>query len=89
MSDALPTTLNEIVNVEENEISLDKIPNNELKVDVLLATDSSGSHKQYQNKDIDIDSRNINVGKLFLEEFVTSKVSIFFHSTRWISTLYD
>ena len=40
----------------------------ELYLDVLLGTDSSGSHKQFQGKDIDIDSRNINVGKHFLVE---------------------
>ena len=50
-------------------------------MDVLLATDSSGSHKQFQGKDIGIDSRNINVGKQlssFLKESKISKIIIFY-----------
>ena len=60
----LPNTVKEILTVEK--IENDEIPDNELYLDVLLGTDSSGSHKQFQGKDIDIDSRNINVGKHFL-----------------------
>ena len=83
---ALPTTIKELLTVEK--IENDEIPDHELYLDVLLATDSSGSHKQFQGKDIDIDSRNINVGKHFLvksKESVASKASIF-HSTRWLQT---
>ena len=64
MEKALPTTIKELLTVEK--ITNDEIPDLELKLDVLLATDSSGSHKQFQGKDIDIDSTNINVGKHFL-----------------------
>ena len=59
---ALPSTLEEIV--KTRDITSAEIPDNELYVDVLLATDSSGSHKQYANKDIDVNSRNFNLGKI-------------------------
>ena len=62
LDQGLKATVNEIMQVE-TDITEDQIPNHELHMDVLLATDSSGSHKQFQGKDIDIDSRNINVGK--------------------------
>ena len=45
-------------------ITSQDIPDNELIVDVLLATDSSGSHKQFANKDIKVDSRHLNLGKI-------------------------
>ena len=64
MEKGLPNTVKEILTVEK--IENDEIPDNELYLDVLLGTDSSGSHKQFQGKDIDIDSRNINVGRHFL-----------------------
>ena len=59
---ALPSTLKEIV--KTRDIISQEIPDNELFVDVLLATDSSGSHKQFANKDINVDSRNLNLGKI-------------------------
>ena len=67
LDDALPTTTKEILVVAD--ITTDQVPNLELHMDVLLATDSSGSHKQFQGKDIGIDSRNINVGKQLLSIF--------------------
>ena len=36
-----------------------------LAADVLLGMDGSGSHKQFQNRDIDINSRNIMLGNCF------------------------
>ena len=57
----LKTTIEEIVMVQK--ITPDDLPNSELKVDVLLGTDSSGSHKQFAGKDIDIDSSNLEYGK--------------------------
>ena len=48
-------------------ISTDEIPDLELHADVLLAADSSGSHKQFANKDIAINSRNIELGTFKLE----------------------
>ena len=66
---ALPSTLEEIV--KTRDITSQEIPDNELYVDVLLATDSSGSHKQYANKDIDVNSRNLNLGKI-LQSLVLS-----------------
>ena len=62
LDQGIKATVDEIMQVE-TDITEDQIPNHELHMDVLLATDSSGSHKQFQGKDIDIDSRNINVGK--------------------------
>ena len=44
------------------DIRPDDIPDLELFADVLLAADSSGSHKQFQNKDININSRNLELG---------------------------
>ena len=61
---ALPSTLKEIV--KTRDILSQEIPDNELTVDVLLATDSSGSHKQFANKDIKVDTRNLNLGKILL-----------------------
>ena len=68
LDQGIKATVNEIMQVE-TDITEDQIPNHELNMDVLLATDSSGSHKQFQGKDIDIDSRNINVGKQLLSIF--------------------
>ena len=48
-------------------ISTDDIPDLELHADVLLAADSSGSHKQFANKDIAINSRNIELGTFKLD----------------------
>ena len=53
--------MEEIVRV--HKIAPEDLPNSELKVDVLLGTDSSGSHKQFAGKDIEIDSRNLEYGK--------------------------
>ena len=54
--------MEEVLSVEG--IEPDQLPDMELTVDVLLATDSFGSAKQFQNKDIEINSRNVNVGKM-------------------------
>ena len=53
--------MEEIVTVQK--IKPEDLPNSELKVDVLLGTDSSGSHKQFAGKDIEVDSRNLEYGK--------------------------
>ena len=53
--------MEEIVGVQK--IKPEDLPNSELKVDVLLGTDSSGSHKQFAGKDIEVDSRNLEYGK--------------------------
>ena len=53
--------MEEIVWVQK--IKPEDLPNSELKVDVLLGTDSSGSHKQFAGKDIEVDSRNLEYGK--------------------------
>ena len=50
------------------KITPDDLPDSELKVDVLLGTDSSGSHKQFAGKDIDVDSRNLEYGKTLQEK---------------------
>ena len=49
------------------KITPDDLPDSELNVDVLLGTDSSGSHKQFAGKDIDVDSRNLEYGKTLQE----------------------
>ena len=77
LEQGLKATVNEIMQVE-TDVTEDEIPNYELNMDVLLATDSSGSHKQFQGKDIDIDSRNINVGKhLFSKDSNANRTAIF------------
>ena len=89
LEQGLKATVDEIMLVEVEDLTEDKIPNHELHMDVLLATDSSGSHKQFQGKDIDIDSRNINVGKhLYSEKFVASTISISIHSRR-LQAIFD
>ena len=64
-------------------IEPDQLPDMELTVDVLLATDSFGSAKQFQNKDIDINSRNVNVGKMSIVNsvkyaWIQKMIQIFF-----------
>ena len=60
------------------KITPDDLPDSELKVDVLLGTDSSGSHKQFAGKDIDVDSRNLEYGKTLQEnQSVLSTLHIF------------
>ena len=62
LDSVMKLTMEELVSV--NNITPDDCPDSELLVDVLLGTDSSGSHKQYAGKDIEIDSSNLEYGKL-------------------------
>ena len=62
LSKALPLRMEEIM--ATGAISTDDIPDLELHADVLLAADSSGSHKQFANKDIAINSRNLELGMI-------------------------
>ena len=63
LSKALPLRMEELLSSGNHylNISTDEIPD-ELHADVLLAADSSGSHKQFANKDIGISSRNLELG---------------------------
>ena len=60
--------MEEIVRVQK--IKPEDLPNSDLKVDVLLGTDSSGSHKQFAGKDIEIDSRNLEYGKQMQKSYL-------------------
>ena len=60
LTKGLTTSFEEIFAVENFDDFT--VPNNELHIDVLLGADGSGSHKQFQFKDIDVNSRNIIVG---------------------------
>ena len=77
----LTKSMEEVLLVED--IEPDQLPDMELTVDVLLATDSFGSAKQFQNKDIDINSRNVNVGKMSIVNsvkyaWIQKMIQIFF-----------
>ena len=60
LSKALPLRMEELLST--GQLATEDVPDLELHADVLLAADSSGSHKQFQNKDIGISSRNIELG---------------------------
>ena len=60
MDKALPLRMEELFST--GQISTNDIPDLELTADVVLAADSSGSHKQFANKDIGISSRNLELG---------------------------
>ena len=61
LDSVMKLTMKELVMV--NNITPEDCPDSELLVDVLLGTDSSGSHKQYAGKDIEIDSSNLEYGE--------------------------
>ena len=61
LEDCMKSSMSELVLVQD--IQPEDLPDNELHVEVLLGTDSSGSHKQFGGKDIEIDSRNLEYGK--------------------------
>ena len=60
LSKSLPLRMEELLST--GQLATEDVPDLELHADVLLAADSSGSHKQFQNKDIGISSRNIELG---------------------------
>ena len=62
LDSVMKLTMEELVSV--NNITPEDCPDSELFVDVLLGADSSGSHKQYAGKDIEIDSSNLEYGEL-------------------------
>ena len=61
LENGMKSSMSELLLVED--IQPEDLPDNELHIDVLLGTDSSGSHKQFAGKDIEIDSRNLEYGK--------------------------
>ena len=60
LESVMKLTMTELVQV--NNITPEDCVDSELCVDVLLGSDSSGSHKQYAGKDIEIDSSNLEYG---------------------------
>ena len=72
LENGMKSSMSELLLVED--IQPEDLPDNELHIDVLLGTDSSGSHKQFGGKDIEIDSRNLEYGKgLWLSHESVSK----------------
>ena len=68
LTKALPSRMEELLATED--IRPDDVPDLELNADVLLPADSSGSHKQFQNKDININSRNLELGTFLSHHFL-------------------